>query len=146
MPLLTPCFLKTAMFYFVASSCLGGYLLVAVGLQRTSPLVLQPVYWHMLLVGWLMQLIFRRCLLDVPALCQGAAAPQPGAGLACVRGAERRPAAAGDRRALARHATASGAGMVAGVFGGAAGGGGLDVSVHHLVAHSRAGALRYAKA
>ena len=58
MPLLTRYFLKTAMFYFVASSFLGGYLLVAVGLQHPTPLVLQPVYWHMLLVGWLMQLIF----------------------------------------------------------------------------------------
>lgn len=58
MPLVTRCFLKTAMFYFVASFCLGGYLLIAVGLQHSVPLVLQPVYWHMLLVGWLMQLIF----------------------------------------------------------------------------------------
>lgn len=58
MPLLTRCFLKTAMLYFVASSCLGGYLLIAVGLQHPTPPVLQPVYWHMLLVGWLMQLIF----------------------------------------------------------------------------------------
>ena len=58
MPLLSRCFLKTAMLYFVASSCLGGYLLVGIGLQRPSPAVLQPVYWHMLLVGWLMQLIF----------------------------------------------------------------------------------------
>ena len=58
MPLLSRCFLKTAMLYFVASFCLGGYLLAGVGLQRPAPLVLQPVYWHMLLVGWLMQLIF----------------------------------------------------------------------------------------
>lgn len=58
MPLLTRCFLKTAILYFVASSCLGGYLLIAVGLRWNAPLVLQPVYWHMLLVGWLMQLIF----------------------------------------------------------------------------------------
>ena len=58
MPLLTRCFLKTAMLCFVASSCLGGYLLVAVGLQYATSPVWQPVYWHMLLVGWLMQLIF----------------------------------------------------------------------------------------
>ena len=58
MPLLTRCFLKTAMLYFVASSCLGGYLLVAFGLQYATSPVWQPVYWHMLLVGWLMQLIF----------------------------------------------------------------------------------------
>ena len=58
MPLLSRCFLKTAMVYFVASSCLGGYLLVAVGLQHAASPVWQPVYWHLLLVGWLMQLIF----------------------------------------------------------------------------------------
>ena len=58
MPLLSRCFLKTAMVYFVAGSCLGGYLLVAVGLQHAASPVWQPVYWHMLLVGWLMQLIF----------------------------------------------------------------------------------------
>lgn len=58
MPLLSRCFLKTAMLYFVISFCLGGYLLAAVGLQRPAPTVLQPVYWHMLLVGWLIQLIF----------------------------------------------------------------------------------------
>ena len=57
-PLLTRCFLKTAMVYFVASSCFGGYLLVAVGLRHAASPVWQPVYWHMLLVGWLMQLIF----------------------------------------------------------------------------------------
>ena len=58
MPLLSRCFLKTAMLYFLASSCLGGYLLIVVGVQRPVPLVLQPVYWHMLVVGWLVQLIF----------------------------------------------------------------------------------------
>ena len=58
MPLLSRCFLKTALFYFILSSCLGGYLLIGVGLQRPVPQVLQPVYWHLLLVGWLMQLIF----------------------------------------------------------------------------------------
>ena len=58
MPLLTRCFLKTAMLYFVASSCLGSYLLVAFGLRYATSPVWQPVYWHMLLVGWLMQLIF----------------------------------------------------------------------------------------
>ena len=58
MPTLSRCFLKTAMLYFVTSFCLGGYLLVAVGIQRPAPVVLQPVYWHMLLVGWLIQLVF----------------------------------------------------------------------------------------
>ena len=71
MPLLTRYFLKTAMLYFVASSCLGGYLLIAVGLQRSVPLVLQPVYWHMLLVGWLMQLIFGVAYWMFPPFAKG---------------------------------------------------------------------------
>lgn len=71
MPLLTRCFLKTALLYFVASSCLGGYLLIAVGLQHPAPLVLQPVYWHMLLVGWLMQLIFGVAYWMFPSSAKG---------------------------------------------------------------------------
>ena len=71
MPLLTRCFLKTAITYFVASSCLGGYLLIAVGLQWNVPLVLQPVYWHMLLVGWLMQLIFGVAYWMFPPFAKG---------------------------------------------------------------------------
>jgi hypothetical protein len=71
MPLLTRYFLKTAILYFVASSCLGGYLLIAVGLQWNVPLVLQPVYWHMLLVGWLMQLIFGVAYWMFPPFAKG---------------------------------------------------------------------------
>ena len=74
MPLLSRCFLKTAMLYFVASSCLGGYLLIAVGLQHPTSPVLQPVYWHMLLVGWLMQLIFGVAYWMFPSL---AGRPRP---------------------------------------------------------------------
>ncbi len=71
MPLLTRYFLKTAMLYFVASSCLGGYLLIAVGLQHSTPPVLQPVYWHMLLVGWLLQLIFGVAYWMFPPFAKG---------------------------------------------------------------------------
>ena len=71
MPLLTRCFLKTALVYFVASSCLGGYLLVAVGLRHATSPVWQPVYWHMLLVGWLMQLIFGVAFWMFPPFAKG---------------------------------------------------------------------------
>ena len=71
MPLLTRYFLKTASLYCGASFCLGGYLLIAVGLQWSVPLVLQPVYWHMLLVGWLMQLIFGVAYWMFPPFAKG---------------------------------------------------------------------------
>ena len=59
MPRLTQWFLKTAMLYFLVGFGLGGVLLVAVGWQHQRIFsVLQPVYWHLLVVGWLMQCIF----------------------------------------------------------------------------------------
>ncbi len=59
MPTLSRWFVKTAMLYFLSGFTLGGWLLIQVDTPR-QPLasVLQPVYWHLLLVGWLMQLIF----------------------------------------------------------------------------------------
>ena len=77
MPLLSRCFLKTALLYFLASFCLGGYLLVGVGVQRPAPVVLQPVYWHMLLVGWLMQLIFGVAYWMFPRRAGGRANGRP---------------------------------------------------------------------
>ena len=77
MPLLSRCFLKTAMLYFLASSCLGGYLLVGVGVQRPAPVVLQPVYWHMLLVGWLTQLVFGVAYWMFPRHPSGQSQGQP---------------------------------------------------------------------
>lgn len=59
MPTLTRWFLKTAMLYFLVSFGLGGVLLIALGGKHQPILsVLQPVYWHLLMVGWLMQCIF----------------------------------------------------------------------------------------
>ena len=59
MPTLTRWFLKTAMLYFLVGFGLGGVLLIALGWkQRPIFGVLQPVYWHLLVVGWLMQCIF----------------------------------------------------------------------------------------
>ena len=77
MPLLSRSFLKTAMLYFLASSCLGGFLLAGVGVQRPAPVVLQPVYWHMLLVGWLMQLIFGVAYWMFPRHPRGQSQGQP---------------------------------------------------------------------
>lgn len=59
MPTLTRWFVKTAMLYFLASFLIGGGSLVVLTWKH-QPLfaVLQPVYWHLLIVGWLMQLIF----------------------------------------------------------------------------------------
>jgi hypothetical protein len=58
-PTLTRWFLKTAMLYFLAGFILGGVLLIELGWKgRPIFSVLQPVYWHFLLVGWLMQCIF----------------------------------------------------------------------------------------
>ena len=59
MPTLTRWFLKTAMLYFLCGFVLGGVLLIALGWKH-QPIfgVLQPVYWHLLMVGWLMQCIF----------------------------------------------------------------------------------------
>ena len=59
MPTLTRWFVKTAMLYFLVGFMLGGWLLIAAGQHHHAfDSVLQPVYWHLLLVGWLMQLIF----------------------------------------------------------------------------------------
>jgi len=47
------------MLYFLGGFGLGGVLLVTLGWkQQAIFVVLQPVYWHLLVVGWLMQCIF----------------------------------------------------------------------------------------
>ena len=52
MPLLTRSFIKTAIVYFVLALLLGIYMVV----RSTSGLF--PVYIHLLVFGWLTQLIF----------------------------------------------------------------------------------------
>ena len=52
MPLLTRTFIKTAMIYFALALVLG--ILLAVGVTNS----LFPVYIHLLVFGWLTQLIF----------------------------------------------------------------------------------------
>jgi hypothetical protein len=47
------------MLYFLGGFGLGGVLLITLGWKRQAIfVVLQPVYWHLLVVGWLMQCIF----------------------------------------------------------------------------------------
>jgi hypothetical protein len=54
MPLITRLFLKTGLIYFM------GALLVGVALQVESLGIpnLVPMFWHMLMVGWITQIIF----------------------------------------------------------------------------------------
>lgn len=58
MPPLTRWFVKAALVYFVAALCLG--ILLQAGPMRELPLlrVAWPTYVHILVVGWLTQLIF----------------------------------------------------------------------------------------
>ena len=47
------------MLYFLGGFGLGGVLLITLGWKHQAIfVVLQPVYWHLLVVGWLMQCIF----------------------------------------------------------------------------------------
>lgn len=58
MPTLTRWFLKTALVYFLSGFMVGGVLLIQLGWHgRALFSVFQPVYWHLLLVGWLLQCI-----------------------------------------------------------------------------------------
>jgi hypothetical protein len=59
MPLLTRCFVKAALLYLVAGLVVG-VLLAMPGAPPVQPVVgvLGPVYFHLLMVGWVTQLIF----------------------------------------------------------------------------------------
>lgn len=58
MPLLTRLFIKSALLYFIAA-LLAGLLLAARSVLNLPPLLaaLNPVYFHLLMVGWITQLI-----------------------------------------------------------------------------------------
>ncbi len=56
MPVLVRWYLKTALVYFLASLVLGVYQAVG-GLTNFLPLDIMPVYFHLLMVGWVTQLI-----------------------------------------------------------------------------------------
>jgi hypothetical protein len=59
MPPLTRLFIKTGLIYFVLSLAVGLLFLLSGPLQlpRWAP-ALRPVYYHLLMVGWVTQLIF----------------------------------------------------------------------------------------
>lgn len=59
MPPLARAYIKTGMLFFIASFVIGALLLLnaAVRLPRVVG-ALQPVYLHLLMVGWVTQLIF----------------------------------------------------------------------------------------
>ncbi len=59
MPRLTRWYIKSALLYFIAANTLGVLLVLPTGLRRLPGVhILSPVYVHLLVVGWLTQLIF----------------------------------------------------------------------------------------
>ena len=59
MPPLTRYFIKTALIYFVLALLTGVLLLARSAINLPSEIAaLSPVYFHMLMVGWVTQLIF----------------------------------------------------------------------------------------
>jgi hypothetical protein len=59
MPALTRWFIKTALLYFIAALLLGLLLAAqALGEMEWVPAGLFPVYFHLLALGWITQLIF----------------------------------------------------------------------------------------
>jgi len=59
MPTLSRWFVKTALVYFVAALLTGVALMLRLVLELPPEVAaLQPVYFHLLMVGWVSQLIF----------------------------------------------------------------------------------------
>jgi|SRR5450759_499689 heme/copper-type cytochrome/quinol oxidase subunit 1 len=59
MPPLTRYFIKTALIYFVAALLIGVLLLARSAIDLPVEIAaLSPVYFHLLMVGWVTQLIF----------------------------------------------------------------------------------------
>ena len=59
MPTLTRWFIKTALMYFVAALLVGAVTAARPALSLPSEIAaLTPVYFHLLMVGWVTQLIF----------------------------------------------------------------------------------------
>jgi hypothetical protein len=58
MPLQVRVFVRTALLYLLASALLGGALLAAQGLGIGGPTgAFQPLFYHLLMLGWTTQLI-----------------------------------------------------------------------------------------
>ncbi|HZY44008.1 MAG TPA: hypothetical protein VFF70_04585 [Anaerolineae bacterium] len=59
MPPLTRTFIKTALIYFVAALLIGVLLLARSAIDLPVEIAsLSPIYFHLLMVGWVTQLIF----------------------------------------------------------------------------------------
>jgi hypothetical protein len=59
MPRLTRYFIKTALVYLIAALVIGLLLALRVSIDLPPELLaLSPVYFHLFMVGWVMQLIF----------------------------------------------------------------------------------------
>jgi heme/copper-type cytochrome/quinol oxidase subunit 1 len=59
MPPLTRWYIRTALAYFVAALAIGAGLMLRLVIDLpTAVAALQPVYFHLLMVGWVTQLIF----------------------------------------------------------------------------------------
>lgn len=54
MPKISRLFIKTGLIYFLASLILG----IAIEIDFAALPVLYPLFWHMLMVGWITQIIF----------------------------------------------------------------------------------------
>ncbi len=69
MPRLTRWFIRTSLIYFVAGFTFGSTLIITNGLGLDLTLsVFLPTYYHVLLVGWVAQLIFGVSLWMFPIL------------------------------------------------------------------------------
>lgn len=54
MPKVTRTFIKTGLVFFLLSLLLG----IAIEIESISTPALMPLFWHMLMVGWITQIIF----------------------------------------------------------------------------------------
>jgi hypothetical protein len=81
MPLLTRCFVRAALVYLVLGLAVGVALAAPAGV-RVPPLVLTlaPVYFHLLMVGWVTQLIIGVSLWMFPRGPGGGASPSSALG------------------------------------------------------------------
>ncbi len=69
MPRLTRWFIRTSLLYFCAGFALGALFLMSAGMGWSLPTAqLLPTYYHVLLVGWVAQLIFGVSLWMFPIL------------------------------------------------------------------------------
>ena len=91
MPAITRYFIKAAMLYF-AGRLLIGFLISARTLLNLPAVLLNmtPTYLHMLVVGWITQLIIGCRLLDVPQVFQRIPAWRRAFGMGNLCPAERR--------------------------------------------------------